>query len=301
MRPDSLTVILDGFFVFRYPMRIMMILDGKTYAQAIRSKIKERVSALKTKPGLAILLVGDDPASHIYVNLKQKACEEAGIHFEKVLYSADVSEKELIEKIEELNLQPNINGILVQIPLPNQDANRVIAAIDPIKDVDGFHPKSLETLKEGKPALAPAVALGILKLIDKALENKTRAGLHTVIVSSDFFAAPLKILLREQQISSEVVRPEDTSFKEKTLEADILIVALGKPNLISGSFIKSDTILIDVGTTKVDGKLVGDIDYTSVEPIAGALSPVPGGVGPMTVAMLLLNVLNAYGKQKRTL
>jgi methylenetetrahydrofolate dehydrogenase (NADP+)/methenyltetrahydrofolate cyclohydrolase len=155
MRPDSLTVILDGFFVFRYPMRIMMILDGKTYAQAIRSKIKERVSALKTKPGLAILLVGDDPASHIYVNLKQKACEEAGIHFEKVLYSADVSEKELIEKIEELNLQPNINGILVQIPLPNQDANRVIAAIDPIKDVDGFHPKVWKPSKKANPPLPP--------------------------------------------------------------------------------------------------------------------------------------------------
>lgn len=277
-----------------------MILDGKTYASTIRAKIKERVSTLETKPGLAILLVGDDPASHIYVNLKQKACEEAGIHFEKILYSADVSEKELIEKIEELNHQPNINGILVQIPLPNQDANRVIAAIDPIKDVDGFHPKNLEALKEGKPALVPAVALGILKLIDKALEHKTRAGLHTVIVSSDFFAAPLEILLREQQISSEVVHPNDDSFKEKTSEADILIVALGKPNLIDGSYIKSGAILIDVGTTKMDGKLVGDINQASVEPIADALSPVPGGVGPMTVAMLLLNVLNAYGKQKRT-
>lgn len=295
-----LTVILDGFFLFRYPMRIMMILDGKTYASTIRAKIKERVSALETKPGLAILLVGDDPASHIYVNLKQKACEEAGIHFEKVLYSADVSEKELIEKIKELNLQPNINGILVQIPLPNQDADRVIAAIDPIKDVDGFHPQNLKALKEGKPALAPAVALGILKLIDKALEHKTRAGLHAVIVSSDFFAAPLEVLLREQQISSEVVHPDDALFKEKTSEADILIVALGKPNLIHGSLIKSGAILIDVGTTKVDGKLVGDIDRASVEEIAGALSPVPGGVGPMTVAMLLLNVLNAYGKQKRT-
>lgn len=278
----------------------MMILDGKTYASTIRAKIKERISALETKPGLAILLVGDDPASHIYVNLKQKACEEAGIHFEKVLYSADVSEKELIEKIKELNLQPNINGILVQIPLPNQDADRVIAAIDPIKDVDGFHPQNLKALKEGKPALAPAVALGILKLIDKALENKTRAGLHAVIVSSDFFAAPLEVLLREQQISSEVVHPDDALFKEKTSEADILIVALGKPNLIHGSLIKSGAILIDVGTTKVDGKLVGDIDRASVEEIAGALSPVPGGVGPMTVAMLLLNVLNAYGKQKRT-
>ncbi|OGL63856.1 hypothetical protein A3C09_02140 [Candidatus Uhrbacteria bacterium RIFCSPHIGHO2_02_FULL_47_44] len=286
-----------------------MILDGKAYAAAIRTKIKNRVSALENKPGLAILLVGEDPASHIYVNLKQKACEEVGIYFEKFLYSNDVSESELISKIEELNQRDDINGILVQIPLPNQDADRVIAAIDPIKDVDGFHPKSLEALRKGKPALAPAVALGILKLINKALDRndhplipsfKKEGGLRAVIVASNFFADPLTILLHEQQISSEVVRPYDASFKEKISEADILIVALGKPNLIEGSMIKPGAILIDVGTTKVDGKLVGDINRASVEDLAGALSPVPGGVGPMTVAVLLLNVLNAYGKQKRT-
>ena len=277
-----------------------LILDGKAIAQVIRTKIKDRVTPLETKPGLAILLVGEDPASHIYVNLKQKACEEAGIHFVKFLYPSNASEEELIKKIEELNLRSDINGILVQIPLPNQDADRVIAAIDPIKDVDGFHPKSLAALREDRPILAPPVALGILKLIDKALENKTRAGLHTVIVSSNFFAEPLTILLREQQISSEIVRPDDASFKEKTSKADILIVALGKPNLIDGSMIKQGAILIDVGTTKIDGKLVGDIDRASVEEHAGALTPVPGGVGPMTVAMLLLNVLNAYAKQKKS-
>lgn len=278
---------------------MMTILDGKALAQTIRTKIKDRVTALEHKPGLAILLVGEDPASHIYVNLKQKACEEVGIRFEKYLYASNVSEEELILKIQELNNDSDVHGILVQIPLPNQNANHVIAAIDPIKDVDGFHPRNLEALREGKPALAPAVALGILKLIDKALEGKNRAGLHTTIVSSDFFADPLQILLREQQISSEVIRPNDSSFKQKTSEADILIVALGKPNLIDASMIKPGAILIDVGTTKIHGKLVGDIDRTSVESIASALSPVPGGVGPMTVAMLLLNVLNAYGKQKR--
>ncbi|MCX6714926.1 MAG: bifunctional 5,10-methylenetetrahydrofolate dehydrogenase/5,10-methenyltetrahydrofolate cyclohydrolase [Candidatus Uhrbacteria bacterium] len=277
---------------------MMTILDGKALAQTIRTKIKDRITALASKPGLAILLVGEDPASHIYVNLKQKACEEVGIHFEKHLYAQDVSEEELISKIQELNSNPDIHGILVQIPLPNQNADHVIEAIDPVKDVDGFHPRNLEALREGKPSLAPAVALGILKLIDKALDGKNRAGLHTTIVSSDFFADPLQILLREQQISSDVVRPTNPSFQQKIAEADILIIALGRPNLIHGSMIKTGAILIDVGTTKVHGRLVGDIERATVEPVAGALSPVPGGVGPMTVAMLLLNVLNAYGKQK---
>lgn len=276
---------------------MVIILDGKALALNIRNKIKDRISHLDSKPGLAILLVGDDPASHIYVDLKQKACEEVGIHFEKVLYSRDASEAELIEKIQELNYRTDINGILVQIPLPNQDADRVIAAIDPVKDVDGFHPNNLEALRNGKPALAPAVALGILKLIDKALEDRDRKGLHAIIVSSSFFAEPLCILLHEHKISSDVVRPDNPSFKQKISEADILIIALGSPNLIDGSMIKPGAILIDVGTTKVDGKLVGDIDRASVENVAGALSPVPGGVGPMTVAMLLLNVLNAFQKQ----
>lgn len=275
-----------------------IILDGKALAATIRGKIKDRVDQLATKPGLAIFLVGDDPASIVYVNLKQKACEEVGIAFEKYSYDKDVSEDELIEKISELNLRKDIHGILVQLPLPNQNPDRVISAIDPIKDVDGFHTANLEALRQGKPAIAPAVALGILKLIDKALEEHNRKGLTATIVSSDFFAEPLQILLREQQISSTVVRPEDESFKEQTSAADVLIVALGSPNLIDASMIKPDAILIDVGTTKVNGKLVGDIDRASVEPIAGALSPVPGGVGPMTVAMLLLNVLNAYGKQR---
>ena len=295
-----LTVILDGFFIFRYPIRIMTILDGKSYASTIRTKIKDRINTLQTKPGLAILLVGDDPASHIYVNLKQKACEEVGIHFEKCEYTANVSESELIKKITELNNRDDIHGILVQLPLPTQNANHVIAAIDPRKDVDGFHPKNLEALRANKPALAPAVVLGILKLIDKAVQGRERSGLHATIISSDFFAEPLQILLREQQISSDIVRPSDPLFIQKTTEADILIVALGKPNLIHADMIKHGAILIDVGTTKVDGKLVGDIDRASVESRAGALTPVPGGVGPMTVAMLLLNTLNAYGKQKRT-
>lgn len=271
-----------------------IILDGKAMASTIRSKIKDRVSTIATKPGLAIILVGDDPASHVYVNLKQKACEEVGIHLEKFLYASDVSEQVLIEKIRELNELEDINGILVQLPLPMQNADRVIAAIDPKKDVDGFHPKNLESLRNGNPFLIPAVALGIMKLIDRAILKDRTVKRNAVIVSSDFFADPLSHLLREYNITSKVTRPDDPNFRNKTKSADILIVALGQPNFITANDIKSGSILIDVGTTKVDGKLVGDIDRTSVEPIAYALSPVPGGVGPMTIAMLLVNVLNAF-------
>lgn len=283
-----------------------LILDGKSIANAIREKIKLQVATLPTVPGLAILLVGDDSASHTYVSLKQKACEEAEIYFEKYLYSAQTLEEELIIKIHELNNQKNIHGILVQLPLPNQNADRVIAAIDPGKDVDGFHPKNLEALRAKKSALVPAVALGIMKLIDVAISKDplrtsplargktTRA----TIVSSYLFAEPLALLLRERNIISVVTNLNDPDFKQKTSAADILIVALGKPGIITAEFVKQNAIVIDVGTTKINGKLFGDVGRESVEPIVSSLSPVPGGVGPMTVAMLLLNVLNAYQNQK---
>lgn len=280
---------------------MIQILDGKALAETIRTKIKDRVTNMEQKPGLAIILVGDDPASHIYVQLKQKACEEAGIRFEKIVYAKNIQETVLLQKIQELNQQPEINGILVQLPLPSQDPDRVIAAILPEKDVDGFHAENLTLLKAGRPSIAPAVALGIMKLIDKALLETKRTGLHTAIISSEFFGAPLQILLQEQGITSEIISAEDSQLNEKTLRADILISALGRPHFIKGSMLKPGVILIDVGTTKVDGKLVGDIDQNSVKEIASALTPVPGGVGPMTVAMLLLNVLTASIKQKKSL
>ncbi len=276
-----------------------IILGGKAMAETIRAKIKDRVVGLKSKPGLAILLVGDDPASHTYVALKQKACEQVGIHFEKHEFDEDVSEIELLETIEQLNTRSDIHGILIQLPLPNQDPNPLIDAIDPLKDVDGFHPHNLEQLRQGLPSIASAVALGILKLIDAALSHQPRSTKHAVIVASNLFAEPIKILLLEQQIDSIVIQPDDPTFLTKTQTADILIVAVGKPGLITSKHVKHGAIVIDVGTTKVDSLIVGDVDFDSVEPIAYAISPVPGGVGPMTVAMLMLNVLKAYQLQNR--
>lgn len=281
-----------------------MILDGRALAQRIRDKIKQRVAALPSQPGLAVLLVGSDPASHTYVGIKQKACEEVGIHFEKYLYFASETEQSLIQKIQELNARRDIHGILVQLPLPTQNADRIIAEIDPRKDVDGFHPENLKRLKAGKPAIASAVALGIMKLIATANRRGT-AGVENkkaVIVSSPLFAEPLKILLNEEKITTTICDANSINRRGtagvETKTADVLIVAVGKPGLITGRMIKPGATVIDVGTTKIDGVLYGDVDWSSVEPIAGALTPVPGGVGPMTVAMLLVNVLKAYDLQR---
>lgn len=271
-----------------------MILDGKSLAHTIRKKVKMRVAALPTQPGLAVILVGDDHASHTYVALKKKACEEAGIRFEQYLYMATESEQTLIQKIHELNVREDVNGILVQLPLPTQNADRMIAAIDPVKDVDGFHPVNLEKLENGKPAIASAVALGIMKLIEHSGGSPTTSA----IVSSSLFAKPLEILLRERHIASTVVGHHDPQLTELTRKADILIVAVGQPGLITGDMVKPGAIVIDVGTTRTDAGLKGDIDFDSVLQIAHAITPVPGGVGPMTVAMLLVNILKAYDLQR---
>lgn len=273
-----------------------IILNGRELANRIREKIKTRVAALPTAPGLAVLLVGDDPASHTYVGLKRAACEEAGIRFEQYLYFATEPEQTLIDKIHELNARDDIHGILVQLPLPTQDANRVIAAIDPLKDVDGFHPENLEKLRRGEPCIASAVALGIMKLIDQA-----KASGWACIVSSPLFAEPLQLLLKERGIDSTIVQAEDEHLADHTRQADILIVAEGIPGLIRGDMVKPGATIIDVGTTRTDGGLKGDVDFDSVAPIAGAITPVPGGVGPMTVAMLLVNILKAYDLQHKPL
>lgn len=277
------------------------LLDGKTLAKTIREKVKVRIQELGIHPGLAVILVGDDPASQTYVALKQKACEEVGIRFEKFLYPAAVSENDLIMKIRELNARKDIHGVLVQLPLPSQDADRIIEAIDPKKDADGFHRANMQKLKEGKPCLVPAVALGIMKILDSAGETKAKTA---AVVGSRLFAEPLTYLLKERNITTEVVDPEDPDLSKKTKNGDILIVAAGKPELIKGSMIKTHpsflgilhkpiAAVIDVGTTKVDGKIKGDVEFSSASRVAKWLSPVPGGVGPMTVAMLLVNVVKA--------
>jgi methylenetetrahydrofolate dehydrogenase (NADP+) / methenyltetrahydrofolate cyclohydrolase len=273
------------------------ILNGKELASKIQAKIADRVTNLPTTPSLAVVLVGDDPASHLYVGLKEKACKAAGIGFEKIVFAPEVLEEVIVEKVQSLNEDESVTGILVQLPLPTQNASNVIAAIDPLKDVDGFHPENLKRLEAAQPTIASAVALGVMRLIREAVGSYTFPKTAT-IVSSPLFSRPLELLLEDQGATVTVTQAEDEKLADKTRGADILIVAEGEPGLIIGEMVKDGVIAIDVGTTRTDDGLKGDIDFESVEPVAGAITPVPGGVGPMTVAMLLVNILNAYGLQR---
>ncbi len=278
----------------------MMILNGRELAQKIRSKVEAMIKTLPSQPGMAAILVGDDPASHLYVSLKEKACRDVGIRFEKYLYPADEPQVHLISRVQELNDREDIHGILVQLPLPTQSADAVIAAIDPNKDIDGFHPENLRRLEAGEPSLVSPVALGVMRLIDIALEahGGDLSGARAVIVSSDIFARPLVALLGDAGASTVVAKADDADLCEITREADVLITAVGRPGLITAEMTQQDVIAIDVGTTKTADGIVGDIDFPSVSQIASAITPVPGGVGPVTVAMLMLNVVKAYRMKK---
>ncbi len=272
------------------------VLDGKAIARTIREKVAIRVANLPTPPGLAVILVGDDPASHKYVELKKIACEEAAIGFDLHLYEAGVDEQVIIDKVCELNESEDVTGILVQLPLPNQDANNVIPVIDPLKDVDGFHRENMEKLKRGEFSIVSATALGVMKLIQVAAIGGKYPKTATV-VASPLFAEPLEIMLKQEKVKVVVTQAEDLELAQKTRAADVIVVAEGIPGLIKAEHVKPGAIVIDVGTTKRNEILEGDVDFDSVEPVAGVLTPVPGGVGPMTVAMLLVNILKAYSLQ----
>lgn len=266
-------------------------LKGRVLAASIHEKTKARIEKLGNPPGLAILLVGDDPASHLYVNLKEKAAKDVGIYFEKHLYDADVSTKKLVKDIKKLNKRDDIHGILVQLPLPDQDEDEVIQAIDWKKDVDGFHPKSRQALQKGEPGLVPPVSLAIMRLIDASrqpLKGKTA----TIIANNEIFASPLITLLEERGVGAQFVSSGDSAIAAKARAADIIIVAVGKLDFITTDMVKDGAIVIDVGTNKKDGKTVGDV-APEVNDVAGFLSSVPGGVGPLTVVYLLTNVLKA--------
>lgn len=275
------------------------IIDGNAIALAIRNELKEKVARLADKPGLAIILVGDDAGSHMYVNLKEKAAEEAGIHFEKDYYPATISQDVVLSKIAELNERQDIHGILVQFPLPKGfDENKIVAAIKPEKDVDGFHPENIRLLMDEKPRLIPGLALGIVRLVEST--KPVLSGMNaTVVAKGDVFANPLKQLLQQNGASVAVVSPDASDCTELLQRADIVVVAIGKPKFLKAEMIKEGAVIIDVGYNRMNNKAVGDVDFESVKEKAGWITPVPGGVGPMTVAMLLNNVLRAYAIQTK--
>jgi methylenetetrahydrofolate dehydrogenase (NADP+)/methenyltetrahydrofolate cyclohydrolase len=274
----------------------MILLDGKALSEKIRSSIKEKVAKLKENgviPGLAVILVGDNPASQLYVNMKTKACEDVGIYSINHRMPMEVSEKELISVIKMLNDNPMVHGILVQLPLPGHiKEENVIEAIDYKKDVDGFHPYSVGRLVRGNPLFYPCTPYGIMKLFEEYdIELK---GKDVVIVGAgNITGKPLASMLINAYATVELCHIHTKELEKKTKEADILISAVGKPNLITADMVKEGSVVVDVGISRVGNRVVGDVDFENVSKKVSHITPVPGGVGPMTIAMLLYNTVKA--------
>ncbi|MBU1202520.1 bifunctional 5,10-methylenetetrahydrofolate dehydrogenase/5,10-methenyltetrahydrofolate cyclohydrolase [Patescibacteria group bacterium] len=268
------------------------IIDGQKLAEKIRQEIKQEICAKKLKPSLAVILVGSDPASQLYVSKKKKASQDVGIDFHEYLLEADSSQEKVLEVIDFLNKDTSVDAILVQLPLPKHlDTDTIIKAIDPKKDVDGFHPDNIKDFLNDKALITPGLPLGVLRILEHTnqnLENKT-----AVIVSkSTVFAGPMIKILEDRKIKVQQIMPDDKNLGAKTSQADILIVSCGKAFFIKEDMVKNDSIVIDIGTNKIDNNyVVGDVDYSAVFDKVKFITPVPGGVGPMTVAMLLYNTV----------
>lgn len=276
----------------------MQIIDGKRIAEGLKRALTTKVASLPTRPGLAIILVGDDPASHVYVGLKEEAGRAVGIHVEKHILDATVPEQDVVTLLHSLNQRSDIHGIIVQFPLPKiLHKQNIINAVQPSKDVDGFRPDNIEALLAGRPIVIPGLASGIVQLIDSTREvlNSKKA---VVLANSKIFSEPLRYLLDQKGITTTAYSLGDKGWERKARSADILIVAVGEPAIITGEFIKEGAIVIDVGYNRVGDKAVGDVDLESIREKASWVTPVPGGVGPMTVAMLLYNVMRAYEEQQ---
>ncbi|MDQ2085959.1 bifunctional methylenetetrahydrofolate dehydrogenase/methenyltetrahydrofolate cyclohydrolase FolD [Herbivorax sp. ANBcel31] len=278
------------------------VLNGKELATKIKSELKSEVETLKEKgilPGLAVVIVGDDSASRVYVNSKKKSCENIGIESFEYALSEYVSEDELIELIHKLNNDEKVNGILVQLPLPKQiNEDRVINSIDPKKDVDAFHPINVGKLMTGNPVFLPCTPAGVMELIKESGIDIT--GKECVVVGrSNIVGKPMAMLLLAQNGTVTVCHSKTKDIEKKVKNADIVIAAVGKPEFIKGDIIKPGAVVIDVGINRLEGKkLVGDVEFETASGVASAITPVPRGVGPMTIAMLMKNTVKAAILQK---
>ncbi|MCL2719633.1 MAG: bifunctional methylenetetrahydrofolate dehydrogenase/methenyltetrahydrofolate cyclohydrolase FolD [Lachnospiraceae bacterium] len=271
------------------------IIDGKAIAQQIKDECREKVAQLKDKGNkftLAVVLVGSDPASTVYVKNKKKACEYIGIDSLSYELPEESSEEELLKLVEELNTNEKVTGILVQLPLPKHiDEDKIISAIDPNKDVDCFHPMNIGNLSIGRPGFLPCTPAGIIELLKRS--DIEIAGKECVVIGrSNIVGKPMALLLLRENATITIAHSKTKDLANVTKRADILIVAVGRPKMITAEYVKEDAVVIDVGIHRDDnGKLCGDVDFMSVAPLCSAITPVPGGVGPMTIAMLLSNCI----------
>ncbi len=275
----------------------MQILDGKALAAKIRKKAADDVAALKNKgitPGLAVVLVGDDPASHTYVKMKERACEETGIYSIVHKMPIDISEEKILETIEMMNQNPNIDGILIQLPLPAHiDTQKVLNTVSPGKDVDGFHPYNVGNLVLDIDCFVPCTPLGVMKLLEEYDINPK--GMDACVVgASNIVGKPMMHLLLNKFATVDICHIHTKDLKAHTKRADLLIVGVGKEKLITEEMVKEGAIVIDIGINKTaEGKITGDVDFEHIAPKCSYITPVPGGVGPMTIAMLLANTIKA--------
>ena len=280
------------------------ILDGKSLAALVRAGVKARVERLSQRgirPGLGVILAGDDPASRVYVRHKQRACEETGVRSKLFEFDASVSETQLLQRLEALNSDPAIHGILVQLPLPRHiDAARVLEAVSPAKDIDGFHAANLGALLAGAPRFVPCTPAGVMRLLEHA--GVPIAGRRAVVIGrSNIVGKPLALLLLQKDATVTICHSKSVNLGSITREAEILVAAAGRAKLVTADMVKPGACVIDVGVNRgADGKLAGDVDFDAVKAVASWITPVPGGVGPMTIAMLLENCLHAAENEPAT-
>jgi methylenetetrahydrofolate dehydrogenase (NADP+)/methenyltetrahydrofolate cyclohydrolase len=273
----------------------MNIIDGKEIAKNLRSKIADEVSTFDRPPGLAVILVGEDPASAVYVRNKELACKQAGFFSDKIIKSENITEKQLLEEVERLNNNPHIDGILVQLPLPKHiDANKVIEHISPLKDVDGFRSENIGKLMQNKSHLRPCTPKGVMTMLE-SIDCQIEGMNCVVIGASNIVGRPMAMELLNARGTVTICNSKTKDLPGKVREADIVVVGVGIPKMVKGDWVKDGAVVIDVGINRLeDGSLVGDVDYDAIKDTAGAITPVPGGVGPMTIATLLENTLIAY-------
>jgi methylenetetrahydrofolate dehydrogenase (NADP+)/methenyltetrahydrofolate cyclohydrolase len=278
------------------------ILDGKALAAQIRSHVKEEVGRLAQRgirPGLAVVLAGDNPASAVYVRNKARACEEAGVRSQVFELPSSVAQNDLLERVSALNADPAVHGILVQLPLPRHvDASKVLQAVAPAKDVDGFHAAHMAALLAGRAEVLPCTPAGVMRLLQH--HREPLAGRHAVVLGrSDIVGKPLALLFLQSDATVTICHSKSVNMGSITQQADILVAAVGRPKLVGAAMVKPGACVVDVGVNRLaDGSLAGDVDFDAVKNVAGWITPVPGGVGPMTIAMLLENCLRAASREQ---
>jgi methylenetetrahydrofolate dehydrogenase (NADP+)/methenyltetrahydrofolate cyclohydrolase len=274
------------------------IIDGKAVARQTESEVAEAIEHIGFRPGLTAVRVGNDPASEIYVRNKAKKARELGLEGAELIFDESMSEAALLAEVARLNADDAVDGILVQLPLPKQiDAKKVIDAIDPAKDVDGFHPINVGMLHLGRPALVPCTPAGVIRLIEStgvAIEGK-----HAIVIGrSDIVGKPVAALLLQRNATVTICHSRTRELARIARDADILVAAIGKAHFVTADMIKPGAIVIDVGINRIEGKLAGDVDFAAARELAGWITPVPGGVGPMTIAMLMQNTVTAAERRR---